>query len=193
MNVSVQDLTVTVASPDDAAAMVDVIHAAFGARPALDPPSTAIEETPESVRAAMSRGGGIYATVAGRPAGVILVAPAEVNQRVTFQRVSVHPDFQRHGVASAMTNQAGVRAGTLPAESNNAELNEATGAQVPSGRPILETDYERIISPPQARRRPGGGGGSDRPRGRGARDGARTYGRSRHGESGPRADRGPRT
>ena len=94
---------------------------------------------------------------------------------------------------SAMTNQAGVRAGTLPAESNNAELNEATGAQVPSGRPILEADYERIISPPQARRRPGGGGGSDRPRGRGARDGARTYGRSRHGESGPRADRGPRT
>jgi superfamily II DNA/RNA helicase len=93
---------------------------------------------------------------------------------------------------SAMTSQAGVRAGTLPAESNNADLNEATGAQVPTGRPIPDADYERIISPPAARRRPGGGGGSDRPRGRGARDGGRSFSRSRHGDSGPRGDRGPR-
>ena len=93
---------------------------------------------------------------------------------------------------TAMTSHAGVRAGTLPAESNNADLNEATGAQVPTGRPIPDADYERIISPPAARRRPGGGGGSDRPRGRGARDGGRSFGRSRHGDGGPRGDRGPR-
>ena len=113
MNVSVQDLTVAVASPGDATAMVEVIHAAFGARPPLDPPSTAIDETPESVRRAMSRGGAIYATVAGRPAGVILVAPAETGQTVTFARVSVHPDFQRHGVASAMITAAEELAATL--------------------------------------------------------------------------------
>ena len=49
MSVSVDDLVVSVASAADAEGMVDVIHAAFGARPALDPPSTAIEETPESI------------------------------------------------------------------------------------------------------------------------------------------------
>ena len=35
------DLHVVEAQPADAAALVDVIHAAFGARPPLDPPGTA--------------------------------------------------------------------------------------------------------------------------------------------------------
>ena len=46
VNISVADLVVSVATAADAPGMVDVIHAAFGARPPLDPPSTAIEETP---------------------------------------------------------------------------------------------------------------------------------------------------
>lgn len=106
---TVSDLVVTVASDSDAAGMVQVIHAAFGARPALDPPSTAIEETVATVAATMARGGGIYAQIAGRPAGVILVGPAGDGReglRASFQRVSVHPDFQRHGVASAMITAA---------------------------------------------------------------------------------------
>ena len=93
--------------------MVEVIHAAFGARPPLDPPSTAIDETPESVRGTLRLGDGIYATVAQKPAGVILiladdgpVAAAESMGRASFQRVSVHPAFQRHGVASAMVRAA---------------------------------------------------------------------------------------
>ncbi|HEY5820948.1 MAG TPA: tRNA (adenosine(37)-N6)-threonylcarbamoyltransferase complex ATPase subunit type 1 TsaE [Propionibacteriaceae bacterium] len=111
MNVSVSDLVVAVASQLDAAAMVEVIHAAFGARPELDPPSTAINETPDSVLTTMSRGGGIFATVGGRPAGVILVVPG--TSGATFQRVSVHPDFQRHGIASAMVSAAEELAATL--------------------------------------------------------------------------------
>ncbi len=111
MSVSVPDLVVAVASDADAPAMVQVIHAAFGARPPLDPPSTAIAETPASVIASLGRGGGIYASVGGRPAGVILVVPAEGG--ATFQRVSVHPDFQRHGIASAMVGAAEELAATL--------------------------------------------------------------------------------
>ena len=106
MSVSVDDLVVSVASAADAEGMVDVIHAAFGARPALDPPSTAIDETSGSIRDAFARGGGaIYATMCGRPAGVILVTEA-VPGVARWSRVSVHPDFQRHGVGSTMVAAA---------------------------------------------------------------------------------------
>src|SRR5918998_3775000 len=81
--------------------MVEVIHAAFGAPPALNPPSTANAETTASVTQSLQRGAGIYAQVGGRPAGAILVLPGREGV-ATFSRVSVHPDFQRHGIASAM-------------------------------------------------------------------------------------------
>ena len=113
MNVSVADLVVSVADLRDADGMAEVIHAAFSARPALDPPATAVDETPESLRTHFSNGGSaIYATVAGRPAGVLLVSKAG-RKLARFSRVSVHPGFQRHGIASAMV---------LVAEGHAAEL-----------------------------------------------------------------------
>ena len=105
MSVSVPDLVVSVASVGDAAGMVEVIHAAFGARPPLDPPSTAIEETTASITQRLRRGAGIYAQVHGRAAGAILVKP-DPDGVATLSRVSVHPEFQRHGIASAMVEAA---------------------------------------------------------------------------------------
>ncbi len=96
---------VSVAEQDDAAGMVEVIHAAFGARPPLNPPSTASAETAESIAATLARDTGVYAEVAGRPAGALLVVQTEPGL-ATFQRVSVHPDFQRHGIASALVHTA---------------------------------------------------------------------------------------
>ncbi len=109
VNRGVPELVLSAAAVDDAVDMVEVIHAAFGARRPLNPPPTAVKETAESVRAVLRTGGGIYATVAGRPAGVILLSPREAGltgghpeKIARVQRVSVHPDFQRHGIASAM-------------------------------------------------------------------------------------------
>ncbi|HJY43436.1 MAG TPA: tRNA (adenosine(37)-N6)-threonylcarbamoyltransferase complex ATPase subunit type 1 TsaE [Propionibacteriaceae bacterium] len=106
MSVSVSDLVVSIASPQDAAAMVEVIHSAFDARPEVDPPSAAIDETAETLAASLLRGSGVFAQVGGRPAGVIVVLPAAQAGVATFTRVSVHPDLQRHGVASAMVAAA---------------------------------------------------------------------------------------
>jgi tRNA threonylcarbamoyladenosine biosynthesis protein TsaE len=105
VSVSVSDLVVSIASPQDAAAMVEVIHSAFGARPPVDPPSNAIDETAETLTASLRRGTGIFAQVGGRPAGVIVVLSG-VDGVATFSRVSVHPDLQRHGIASAMVTAA---------------------------------------------------------------------------------------
>src|SRR5215218_11021889 len=85
--------------------MVEVIHSAFKARPPVDPPSAAIDETEATLAANLRRGAGVLAHVAGRPAGVILVLPG-TDGTATFSRVSVHPDLQRHGIASSMVTAA---------------------------------------------------------------------------------------
>lgn len=97
------DLALARATVADAAGLVEVIHAAFGARPPLDPPAPALSETTESLVALMSTGGGVVARLAGELAGVILLTPKPDDPATgVLQRVSVHPRFQRHGVASAM-------------------------------------------------------------------------------------------
>ena len=90
-----------VAEPRDAAELAEVIHAAFGARPPLDPPSTAGNETADSVLAALAAGGGVVAEIGDRIAGVVLIGTARPGV-AHWRRVSVHPDFWRHGIGTEL-------------------------------------------------------------------------------------------
>lgn len=96
------ELEITLAEDDDAEAMLAVIHAAFGARGAVSPPPPALQETQASVKSGLARGAAVIARVGERPAGVIFVMPGAGSGVAQLQRVSVHPDFQGHGVAAAM-------------------------------------------------------------------------------------------
>jgi tRNA threonylcarbamoyladenosine biosynthesis protein TsaE len=118
----VTDLHVTEAQGDDVTAVLDVIHAAFGARPQLDPPSTALHETAASVGAALAEHGGLLVRVDGAPAGALLFEPA--GDRLQLRRVGVDPRLQHRGVASALIGcaeevaaQRGYDAVTLTARS----------------------------------------------------------------------------
>ncbi|WP_020578635.1 bifunctional acetyltransferase/tRNA (adenosine(37)-N6)-threonylcarbamoyltransferase complex ATPase subunit type 1 TsaE [Actinopolymorpha alba] len=116
------DLHVVEAKPADAPYLVEVIHAAFGARPPLDPPGTAMQETAATVEAAVREYGGLLARVDGEPAGAILFSestpisgstpprddsdPDGGARWLELRRVSVHPRFQHRGVATAMVGCA---------------------------------------------------------------------------------------
>lgn len=102
MNQSDQVPDLALVEVADAEGVVEVIHAAFGARAHVDPPPPALSETAASVAAEIARGSGVVARVGGRYAGVILLQATSTPGVVQLQRVSVHPDFQRHGVGAAM-------------------------------------------------------------------------------------------
>jgi tRNA threonylcarbamoyladenosine biosynthesis protein TsaE len=98
------DLNVVEATPDDAVLVRDVIHAAFEARLHVDPPSTALDETVDSVREVLDQHGGLLCRVDGVPAGALLF---DVDgEALAMRRVSVVPHFQSRGVASALVGVA---------------------------------------------------------------------------------------
>lgn len=98
-------LNVIEAGPEHAAMIVDIIHRSFGARPVLDPPTTALQETTESVAATLSTAGGLLVERRGRPMGALLFDESRPGQ-LGLRRVCVDPDIQARGVASAMVGVA---------------------------------------------------------------------------------------
>jgi tRNA threonylcarbamoyladenosine biosynthesis protein TsaE len=92
--------------------VTDLIHAGFGDRPELDPPSSAMSETVASVADALDAGGGLLASVDGRPVGALLLTPD--GPWLGLRRVSVAPQGQGRGVAKALAaaaEEAAVRRG----------------------------------------------------------------------------------
>ncbi len=99
------ELDVASVGPDRAAEVVEVIHRAFAARPKLDPPGTAGQETVESVAQVLSTAGGLLATRRGHPIGAVLFDQSRPGQ-LGLKRVSVDPQGRDRGVASAMVGVA---------------------------------------------------------------------------------------
>jgi tRNA threonylcarbamoyladenosine biosynthesis protein TsaE len=111
--------------PDRAAEVLAVVKAGFGAREVLDPPSTATQETVDSVAGALAEHGGLLATSELGPVGAMLLEPA--GELLGLRRVSVHPDAQSRGVAGAMVR----RAERVAAERGFEGLRLAARAELP--------------------------------------------------------------
>jgi tRNA threonylcarbamoyladenosine biosynthesis protein TsaE len=90
--------------PERATDVVSLIHAAFGPRPVLDPPSTATEETVASVAATLATHGGLLAMSGTVPVGAVLLEAD--GPLLRMRRVSVDPPAQSSGVAGAMVGAA---------------------------------------------------------------------------------------
>jgi len=89
--------------------VVAVIHEAFAGRPVLDPPSTALEETVESVGKVLAEHGGLLATYAGEPVGALLFS--DEGSLLGLHRVGVLERARHHGVARMLADAAAVAAG----------------------------------------------------------------------------------
>lgn len=88
-----------------------VIMQAFGDRPPLDPPATALAETVESVRTALGEHGGVLASIDGRPVGTLLFD--RCGSRLGLRRVGVVSDVRHLGVAQALAEAALAHARSL--------------------------------------------------------------------------------
>lgn len=86
------------ATASDAEVLVEVIHGAFRARPQLGERPAALADTPASVAEVLRRGAGYLVEVDGVAAGCVLVSPH--GRGVRLGRVSVLPEYRRHGLAT---------------------------------------------------------------------------------------------
>jgi tRNA threonylcarbamoyladenosine biosynthesis protein TsaE len=97
-------IDVALVGPEAAEELLAVIHAGFGARVLLEPPSTAPEETSATVAAALEAHGGLLATSELGPVGGLLLEPS--GDVLGLRRVAVHPDAQGRGAARALVASA---------------------------------------------------------------------------------------
>lgn len=89
---------------ESATPMHAVVTEAFGARPQLDPPTDALQETEQSLATALAMQGGLLAWQDGRPVGGLLLA--QVGRVLFLRRFGVVPDAQGRGVANALIGAA---------------------------------------------------------------------------------------
>lgn len=103
------NLSLRVAEPADAAAMLTVIREAFGARPRVDPPADYLNDTAEQIALALETAPGVIAELVDdrghrQVVGCLLMSlDAEL---AGLHRVSVLPSHRLAGIAEAMVRGA---------------------------------------------------------------------------------------
>lgn len=93
-------VTVRRIGPEAAAQVLEVVRAAFGARPAMDPKPDALLETEETIAAKLAAGGGLLAELDGVPVGTLVLDP--IGSTTYLRRFGVVPGHQGHGIAGAL-------------------------------------------------------------------------------------------
>jgi tRNA threonylcarbamoyladenosine biosynthesis protein TsaE len=81
-----------------------VVHEAFSARPELDPPATALDETVESIGKSLAEHGGLLAVLDDVPVGALLFA--DHGSLLGLRRVGVLASARHHGVARLLADAA---------------------------------------------------------------------------------------
>ena len=97
-------LTIRIADPADAAALLHVIHQAFAARPAVDPPAEALTDEVADIERALTVGFGVVVEREGHIIAGLLVDI--VDGTATLRRVSVLPSASGQGVARSLVEGA---------------------------------------------------------------------------------------
>ncbi|MBF4162909.1 tRNA (adenosine(37)-N6)-threonylcarbamoyltransferase complex ATPase subunit type 1 TsaE [Nocardioides acrostichi] len=97
-------LVVRPAGPDDAAAVLRVVQAAFAGRPAMDPVPAALEETEDTIREKLAATGGLLAHIGEEPVGTLVLDP--VGATTYLRRFGVMPGHQGRGIAGALIDAA---------------------------------------------------------------------------------------
>lgn len=98
------EIRLRLAEAGDGPAWWSVIHEAFSARRPVDPPASALSDTPHDVEQAIRDGYGIGVEVDGQLVGCLILA---VDGSVaTLRRVSVLPSHSRSGVAAHLVRGA---------------------------------------------------------------------------------------
>ena len=97
-------LTIRIADPADAAALLHVIHQAFAARPAVDPPAEALSDSLATIEPALPDGFGVVVEREGHIIAGLLVDI--VDGTATLRRVSVLPSASGQGVARSLVEGA---------------------------------------------------------------------------------------
>jgi tRNA threonylcarbamoyladenosine biosynthesis protein TsaE len=89
--------------PEAAPTVLEIVRAAFAARPPVDPPADALGETVESLAVALAHGG-LVASNGGRDVGALVLDPEDGT--LWLRRVGVIPDVREHGVATTLVAEA---------------------------------------------------------------------------------------
>lgn len=150
MNDSQSQVHLRLANRDDVGLMLGIIVSAFSARRVLDPPTDALSDTVEAVRARLDGQLGIIASVEDTAVGCLFLALDRKRRIGTVHRVSVLPQTRRQGVATHLATAAAelaVDAGMTSLQLiARRELPEVIGWWVTHGfRTISQIDEHNLL------------------------------------------------